>query len=124
MDVAHIKTDERASDADALPRGGPHVLLEVEPEMRFDGRLEGHEPSARPARTDVTYDVLVSCDTGDFEAQIVNLSAMGFRLRCAAELQAGWNVSLKVAKLPAVEAVIRWVRGEECGGVFLDSVTL
>ena len=92
--------------------------------MKFEGPLQGQEVSARPARTDVTYDVLVRCDTGDFEAQIVILSAMGFRLRCAAQLQAGWNVSLKVAKLPAVEAVIRWVRGEECGGVFLDSVTL
>ena len=92
--------------------------------MKFEGPLQGQEVSARPARTDVTYDVWVSCDAGEFEAQIVNLSAMGFRLRCAAQLQAGWNVSLKVAKLPAVEAVIRWVRGEECGGVFLDSVTL
>jgi hypothetical protein len=92
--------------------------------MKFDGRLKGHEPSARPARTDVTYDVLVSCDTGDFEAQIVNLSAMGFRLRSETEMQVGWQVALKVAKLPPVEAVIGWVRGDECGGVFLDSVTL
>ena len=105
-------------------RVGARVLLEVESEMKFEGQLQGHEVSGRPARTDVTYDVLVSCDTGDFEAQIVNLSAMGFRLRCATGLQAGWNVSLKVAKLPPVEAVIRWVRGEECGGVFLDSVAL
>jgi hypothetical protein len=92
--------------------------------MKFDGRLEGREISHRPARTDVTYDVWVSCDSCDFEAQIVNLSAMGFRLRCEAEVQVDWHVSLKVAKLPAVEAIIRWVRGDECGGVFLDSVTL
>jgi hypothetical protein len=92
--------------------------------MKFEGQFEGSEISGRPARTDVTYDVLVSCDTGDFEAQIVNLSAMGFRLRCEAELKVGWNVSLKVAKLPPVEAVVRWVRGEECGGAFLDPVIL
>ena len=52
--------------------------------MKFEGQLQGHEVSARPARTDVTYDVWVSCDAGEFEAQIVNLSAMGFRLRCEA----------------------------------------
>jgi hypothetical protein len=92
--------------------------------MKFDGRLVGHEVSSRPARTDVTYDVWVSCDTCDFEAQIVNLSAMGFKLRSEAEVQIGWNVSLKVAKLPPVEAVIRWVCGDECGGAFLESVTL
>ena len=92
--------------------------------MNFDGQLEGRELAHRPARTDVTYDVWVSCDTGDFEAQIVNLSAMGFRLRTESPLQVGWFVSLKVAKLPPVEAVVRWVRGDECGGAFLDSVTL
>jgi PilZ domain len=92
--------------------------------MKFDGRLEGHEVSARPARTDVTYDVCLSCDSGEFEAQIVNLSAMGFRLRCPADVQIGWRVSLKVAKLPPVEAVIRWVRGGECGGAFIEPVIL
>jgi hypothetical protein len=33
-------------------------------------------------------------------------------------------VTLKVAKLPPVGAVIRWVRGDECGGAFLESVIL
>ena len=92
--------------------------------MRFDGPLQGHELLDREARTQVTYDVWVSTDTGDFEAQIVNLSAMGFRLRSDVEVQVGWNVCLMVAKLPPVEAVVRWVRGDECGGVFLDSVAL
>lgn len=92
--------------------------------MKFDGQLEGGEINTRPVRTDVTYDVLVSCDAGDFEAQIVNLSAMGFCLHCEGEVQVGWNVSMKVAKLPPVEAVIRWVRGSECGGAFVDPVIL
>jgi hypothetical protein len=92
--------------------------------MKLDGKLQGREISTRPARTDVIYDVWVSCDSGDFEAQIVNLSAMGFRLRSEAEFRVGWNVSLKVAKLPPVEVVICWVRGDECGGAFVDPVIL
>ena len=92
--------------------------------MKFDGRLEGQEISSRPTRTDVTYDVCLRCDSGEFEAQIVNLSAMGFRLRCLAHVQVGWRVSLKVENLPAVDAVIRWVRGGECGGAFIEPVIL
>jgi hypothetical protein len=92
--------------------------------MKFDGQLEGRELSARPARTDVIYDVWVSCDAGEFEAQIVNLSGMGFRLRSEAEFEVGWNLTLKVAKLPPVEAVVRWKFGRECGGAFLEAVAL
>ena len=92
--------------------------------MKFDGQLEGREVATRPVRTDVTYDVSVSSDSGEFEAQIVNLSAMGFRLRSEAEFKVGWNVSLKVAKLPPVRAVICWVRGDECGEAFVDPVIL
>jgi hypothetical protein len=92
--------------------------------MRFDGRLEGREISTRPTRTDVTYDVCLSCESGEFEAQIVNLSAMGFRLRCRGDVQVGSRVSLKVEDLPAVDAVIRWAGGGECGGAFIEPVIL
>jgi hypothetical protein len=92
--------------------------------MRFDGRLEGREVSSRATRTDVTYDVCVRCDSGEFEAQIVNLSAMGFRLRCFAEVPVGSRVTLTVAALPPVDAVVRWVRGGECGGAFIEPVIL
>ena len=92
--------------------------------MKFDGQLEGREVATRPVRTDVTYDVSVSSDSGEFEAQIVNLSAMGFRLRSEAEFKVGWNVSLRVAKLPPAKAVICWVCGDECGGTFVDPVIL
>jgi hypothetical protein len=92
--------------------------------MKFEGRLEGREISSRPVRAEVTYDVWVSCASGEFGAQIVNLSAMGFRLVCTAELQVGWRVSLKVEKLPAVDAVIRWVCSDECGGAFVEPVIL
>jgi hypothetical protein len=92
--------------------------------MKFEGQFEGSEVSTRPARADVTYDVWVNSEEGEFGAQIVNLSAMGFRLRSEAEFSAGSRVTLKVAKLPPVGAVIRWVRGDECGGAFLESVIL
>jgi hypothetical protein len=102
----------------------PLVLWRVGPEMKFEGGLQGREIPCRPARTDVTYDVRVDCEDGAFEAQIINLSAMGFRLRCEAAIEVGSRVSLTVGKFPPVGAVIRWVRGDECGGAFVEPVIL
>lgn len=92
--------------------------------MKFEGRFEGCELHRRPARTDVAFDVLVHCAAGDLDAQIVNLSGSGFRLRSSTPLEVGAEVALEVAKLPPVKAVVRWARGCEAGGVFLDAVTL
>jgi hypothetical protein len=92
--------------------------------MKFEGKFDGHELHRRAARTDVVFDVLVRCAAGDLDAQIVNLSGSGFRLRSSEPLEVGAQVALEVAKLPPVKAVVRWTRGREAGGVFLDAVTL
>ena len=124
MDVAHIKDDPGAQWL-SIAGASPCVLWKSEDQgMKFEGQLEGREVAGRPVRTDVVYDVQVSSEAGEFEAQIVNLSAMGFRLRTPAEFAVGTSVSLKVAKLPPVKAVICWVRGDECGGAFVDPVIL
>ena len=63
-------------------------------------------------------------DRGAIDAEILNVSGMGFRLRLATEVEPGEEVTLEVHKLEPVKAVIRWVRGDECGGVFLEAVAL
>jgi hypothetical protein len=92
--------------------------------MKFEGKLEGREIAPRDARADIAYDVLVRAEEGEFEAQILNLSAMGFGLRSSVALEVGSNVTLSVAELPGIKAVIRWTRGLDAGGVFADPVAL
>jgi hypothetical protein len=92
--------------------------------MKFEGKLEGHEIVQRPARIDASFDVLVRCAAGEFGASITNLSAKGFRLRSARALEPGWEISLEVPRMAPVRAVIRWVSGEDAGGVFAEAVAL
>lgn len=92
--------------------------------MKFEGKLEGREIVPRPARIDASFDVLVRCAAGEFGASITNLSGQGFRLRTPRSLEPGWEISLEVPRMPAVKGVIRWVSGENAGGVFKDAVAL
>jgi hypothetical protein len=92
--------------------------------MKFEGHLEGRELEPRGARIAVRYDALVRCEAGDVEAQILNISGSGFRVRASQALEPGWDVYVKVAKHPPVKATIRWSSGLEAGGVFLESVAL
>ena len=92
--------------------------------MKFEGKLEGHEVRRRPTRIDVYYDALVKVGEAEIAAQILNLSARGFRLRSYVPLQDGADVLLVVPKLSPVRATVRWVNGDEAGGVLLDSVAL
>lgn len=92
--------------------------------MKYEGRLDGHEIVPRPARIDTSFDVLVRCAAGDFEASITNLSGRGFRLRSAGVLEPGWEVLLQVPKMAPVKGVIRWAAGGDAGGIFMDAVAL
>ena len=92
--------------------------------MKYDGKLEGREFEPRAARIDVDYDALVRLDWGAVEAQILNVSNQGFRLRSRIELEPGEQVTLEVPKLEPVRGMIRWACGDECGGVFLEAVAL
>ena len=92
--------------------------------MKFEGKFEGRELLPRAARIDVKYDALVRSDCGPVDAMILNVSRQGFRLYTAEELEAGMEVMLEVDKLEPVRGIIRWICGDESGGVFLDAIAL
>ncbi|MEP7131372.1 MAG: PilZ domain-containing protein [Sphingomicrobium sp.] len=92
--------------------------------MKFEGRFEGREFPLRDPRIALRFDTLVRSHTGAVEAEILNLSSMGFRLRATVELQSGTEITLEVPEMHPVKGVIRWVTGDECGGVFLEAVAL
>jgi PilZ domain-containing protein len=92
--------------------------------MKFEGKLEGREITPRNARIDVRYDAQVRFGGGAVDAMILNVSSKGFRLHAAEELEPGMDVTLEVAKLEPVRGQIRWTRGQESGGVFLEAIAL
>ena len=92
--------------------------------MKHEAILEGQELLPRDPRVEVGFDVKVHCESGDVDAQIVNMSSDGFRLLSEGPLQAGWIVTLEAAKQFPVKALICWACGNEAGGVFADPVAL
>ena len=79
----------------------------------------------RPARVRVTYDaVLTESDGTEVDVMILNVSGVGFRLHARSELLPGSEVVLSVPMVESVRALIRWTKGLEAGGVFLDPVAL
>ena len=92
--------------------------------MRHEAILAGDEYPSRDTRIDVTYDVSVECEAGEIDAEMVNLSSDGFRLRTDGPLQVGWEVTLKAGKHDPVKAIICWACGLESGGVFSEPVAL
>lgn len=75
-------------------------------------------------RIDTSFDVLVRCAAGEFDGSIINLSGSGFRLRSGSVLEPGWEVSLELPRMPPVKGVIRWVAGNDAGGVFTEAMAL
>jgi hypothetical protein len=92
--------------------------------MKHEAILAAEQWSPRDPRVDVDYDVRVHCDAGAVEAQILNLSADGFRLHSARPIEVGAEVTLETAKQFPVKALICWACGLEAGGVFAEAVTL
>lgn len=92
--------------------------------MKQEGQVEGRELESRSPRIDAQFVVRLCCVLGEFPARVINLSSSGFRLRTARTLEPGWEVTLQVPKRPPVRCVIRWARGKEAGGVFLEAVAL
>lgn len=68
--------------------------------------------------------VLVEEDGCVLDVIITDVSREGFRLESQSELEVGAEVWLRVARREPVRAVIRWTRGAEAGGVFLEPVSL
>lgn len=92
--------------------------------MKVEGRPDGHGKVSRSTRVDAGFVVLVRCEAGSFPARITNLSSTGFRMSSARALEPGWEISVEVPKRPPVKCVIRWADGKECGGAFLEAVSL
>ena len=91
--------------------------------MKHEAILEG-DWLPRDPRVDTDFDVQVSWADGEAEAQILNVSADGFRLRTMDPLQVGWEVTLQTGKYDAVKAIICWACGHDAGGVFAEPVAL
>ena len=68
--------------------------------------------------------VLCEADGCELAVVITDVSRDGFRLISRCELEVGSEVLLRVAKMEPVRALIRWTRGYEAGGVFLEPVSL
>jgi hypothetical protein len=92
--------------------------------MKHEAILEGQEWPPRETRIDVDYDVRVHSDTGAIDAQLVNLSSDGFRLRSHDPLQVGAVVTLESRNHDPVKALICWACGLDAGGVFAEPVAL
>jgi hypothetical protein len=92
--------------------------------MKAEGKLEGRELSLRSTRIDVGWAVELECPTGKVRAEVLNVSAGGFRIRTARALEAGWNVAIRFARDAPVDGVIQWVERRNAGGVFAEAVAL
>ena len=92
--------------------------------MKHEAILEGYDLLPRDLRVGAEFPVRVHTQAGDIDAQIVNLSSDGFRLRSENPLQVGWVVTLEAAKQFPVKALICWACGTEAGGVFAEPVAL
>jgi len=115
----------RLSSVESVPaKWTSPAPVQVDKAMKHEAILEGSDWPPRDTRIDVDYDVRVHTDTGAVEAQMLNLSADGFRLRTAGPLQVGWEVTLEAGKYDPVRAVICWACGLESGGVFQEPVAL
>ncbi len=86
--------------------------------------LEEQKLHSRDPRVDAEFPIRVHCEAGDIDAQILNLSSDGFRLRSENPLQVGWEVTLEAAKQFPVKALICWACGQDAGGVFAEPVSL
>ncbi|MFL6764476.1 MAG: PilZ domain-containing protein [Sphingomicrobium sp.] len=92
--------------------------------MKHEAILEGYDLLPRDLRVEAEFPVRVHTQAGDIDAQIVNLSSDGFRLRSENPLQVGWVVTLEAAKQFPVKALICWACGPDAGGVFAEPVAL
>lgn len=77
--------------------------------------------SERSPRINVRLEGILTMSDG-FETLVIvtDVSADGFRLESQEELLPDERISLQVGKGPSQNAQIKWVIGNEAGGVFLD----
>ena len=66
--------------------------------------------------------VLTEPDGCQVRVQVLDVSSSGFRILSNAELTLDEEVTLGIARSHPLRARICWTRGQEAGGIFLDSV--
>jgi hypothetical protein len=82
--------------------------------------MAGIPVSRRSPRVDMRCPaILVDSDGGEREAMILDVSSGGFRLEVAEGPRIAEFVTLVVERGARLPAQIRWIRGNEVGGVFL-----
>ena len=93
--------------------------------MRTNARIKVPDYAERETRVAVRCDaVLTEADGCELDVVITDVSRDGFRLESRSELEIGSEVMLHVAKLAPIKALIRWTRGHEAGGIFLEPMAL
>ena len=92
--------------------------------MKHESIFFGREWLPRATRWRVRRDVLVQWASREVEAEIVNMSRNGFRLRSRAPLEAGCEVILQASTNLPIRAFVRWANGENAGGVFVEPAAL
>ena len=66
--------------------------------------------------------ILVREDSSEEQVTVVDVSSGGFKLEISEAPRIGEFVGLRVDKSGLIDAQIRWVLGDEAGGVFLSPV--
>jgi hypothetical protein len=93
--------------------------------MKHEGEIVGEEWLERATRVEVSYGLTVRYPGGSADAELINLSSHGFRLRSKEPLESGWEVTLKAgADDDALKGLIVWACGLDAGGVFAEPVAL
>jgi len=100
--------------------------------MRANAKVKKTEPKGQ-GYTDRDTRVQVRCkgkaielDGCELDVEITEVSRDGFRLMSNAKFDPGAEIWLSIANssFPPVHAMVRWTRGDEAGGIFLEPVAL
>jgi PilZ domain len=65
--------------------------------------------------------VVIDANGAEFGVLLLDVSSGGFRLKVEEDLKIGEFVTLRVGNHDEFQAQIRWVLGDEAGGMFLTS---
>lgn len=95
--------------------------------MRTNAKMKTGGYTERDKRIDVRYRaVAIETDGCTLDVEIKDVSRDGFRLVSASKLDPGQEIWLAISNsnLAPLRGLIKWTRGEEAGGVFLDAIAL
>jgi len=122
VDAALITRSLRTS---CVAKLNPSPLRKRGPEMRTNAKTEVASYLKRQPRIALRCPaVLVEDDGCTLDVVITDVSRDGFKLESYAQLEVGSYVILLVTKLSPLKALIRWTRGNEAGGVFIEPAAL